>query len=369
MVRTASLEVGFLSNPKVVRAGKDATLLYIAGLLYAAREMSDGFLPSDKLRRIAMDVDLADLDKTVAALVDWELWEVVDGGYMVHDYLKHNRSADAIRKSLASGRERQRRHREKAVSDNDTPVADVTRDNPAVTVSNALRGVSNALHVGKAGDDTRTRTRVSEQARRPELKTVSVNRDVQDKQISSTSTRAGERASEPERASEYAKPTPPTPSDLETAIGHDAVARFVMRFEKADASLDAIWMTRTLWIIQRELPEISKGAAMNALQKAATSIKPDAARSSVTAYAASVVLDRARNEAALEARKRAAHQHGQSAVGGGGAPSGSHDGGDGGVGVGDRGALRRDQIARILGGGDEPHQHSNAAAGNRRDAG
>jgi hypothetical protein len=92
------LDDGFLTNPKVMRAGLEGRALYIAGLCYCAAGLTDGFVPLESIDKIAV---LADVRKTVVAvrtLLDIGLWERAPGGYAVHDYLRYQPSADDVRK-------------------------------------------------------------------------------------------------------------------------------------------------------------------------------------------------------------------------------------------------------------------------------
>lgn len=79
-------------HPKIVAAGKDATLLHLSALAYASSQLTDGFIPSAAVRVIAATVNVS--AKGVAALVEVGLWEVTDGGYAIHDFLQYNPSRE-----------------------------------------------------------------------------------------------------------------------------------------------------------------------------------------------------------------------------------------------------------------------------------
>jgi len=62
--------------------------LYITGLCYAGKHLTDGFLPAP-LRR-TLGTELA--SKWATKLTEKGLWIKVEGGYQIHDYLKHQTS-------------------------------------------------------------------------------------------------------------------------------------------------------------------------------------------------------------------------------------------------------------------------------------
>lgn len=93
------LDDQFFSHPKVVDLSKDAKLLYLAGLCYCGAQLTDGLITRGGVRIIGAMVE-AGVDCTTTELVAAGLWEVVDGGWQVHDYLDYQSSrekAQAVR--------------------------------------------------------------------------------------------------------------------------------------------------------------------------------------------------------------------------------------------------------------------------------
>lgn len=86
----------FPDHPKVVAAGPLASWMYVCGLSYCARFLTDGFIPAAQIRRLA-DVDGA--TQLAETLVRVGLWEHAEGGYQVHDYLEYQPSKE---KALAT---------------------------------------------------------------------------------------------------------------------------------------------------------------------------------------------------------------------------------------------------------------------------
>jgi hypothetical protein len=139
------LDDQFTDHPKVVAAGPLAAWLYICGLTYAARYLTDGFIPAAQVRRLA---DLGEPERLAERLVGVELWEREEAGYRIHDYLDFNPSAAQVRKEREDNARRQeewrRRRGEKpaprtsrtardAVSNGVTDAGDNPTSNGAVT--------------------------------------------------------------------------------------------------------------------------------------------------------------------------------------------------------------------------------------------
>lgn len=98
------LDDGFLDHPKVVAAGGDAGWLYVCGLVYAARHLTDGVIPQGMVARLS---DRAEPLALAARLVEVGLWERTAGGYRVHDYLDFQPSAADVRADRAATAARQ----------------------------------------------------------------------------------------------------------------------------------------------------------------------------------------------------------------------------------------------------------------------
>lgn len=91
------LSDNFFSHPKIVAAGRDARDLYLAGLLHCNRHLTDGFIGTEYLRRLAADAEIDNVKRAVSRLVENNLWHVVEKGYQVHDFLDYNPSAEKVR--------------------------------------------------------------------------------------------------------------------------------------------------------------------------------------------------------------------------------------------------------------------------------
>lgn len=89
------LEDVFPENLKVISAGPSAAWLYVAGLCYCGRNLTDGFVPDAALAGMG-GYGVLRARHLAGVLVNVNLWERRDGGYSVHDYLNHQRSREVV---------------------------------------------------------------------------------------------------------------------------------------------------------------------------------------------------------------------------------------------------------------------------------
>ncbi|MCC6315400.1 MAG: hypothetical protein IT337_15455 [Thermomicrobiales bacterium] len=131
MMAWVKLDDQFHDHPKVIDAGPLAEALYFRGLTYATRFLTDGFVPMGYLRR------MGDLDALAEAkrLVACGLWDEVEGGYQIHDYLDYQPSKARVLADRGKNAQRQEawraRNRGESVTPDEppaqpTPTDDVT---------------------------------------------------------------------------------------------------------------------------------------------------------------------------------------------------------------------------------------------------
>lgn len=89
------LDVNYMRDPRIRRAGPDAELLYIRALAYAKGGETDGFVHDYDLGVIA--VGLSRVGARVAALVRETAWEVREGGWFITGWFNWNESLLALR--------------------------------------------------------------------------------------------------------------------------------------------------------------------------------------------------------------------------------------------------------------------------------
>lgn len=108
------LDDSFSEHPKVVQAGDRAAWLFVCGLLYASRTLSNGFVPASQVSRLC---SLRDTQALAKRLVSVGLWVEVEDGYVIHDYLEHQRSAAQVKEERRKSAERVKKHRAKKEAD------------------------------------------------------------------------------------------------------------------------------------------------------------------------------------------------------------------------------------------------------------
>lgn len=98
---------GFHCHPKAMRAGTAALGLWVRCGSWSAQQLTEGFVPDEIVK-------LYGTQATAKALVAAGLFERVDGGYQMHQFLERNPSREKVEEERAAAVERQRRARDKA---------------------------------------------------------------------------------------------------------------------------------------------------------------------------------------------------------------------------------------------------------------
>jgi hypothetical protein len=89
------VEASVRTHRKFLQAGPAASWLWLCGMGYCQDGLTDGFIPYEAIDYLGVTSSTA--RKLKCKLVEVGLWEEVKGGWKVHDYLFHNRSAHEIR--------------------------------------------------------------------------------------------------------------------------------------------------------------------------------------------------------------------------------------------------------------------------------
>lgn len=103
----AALSDDLIARMQHDELSRDDQLLYVEGLVYAARLLTDGELPSD-LRAFTTHPQAAE---AALRLVWLDYWRISGKGYEITNYLKVNRSAEQVERSKERNRIRQHRAR------------------------------------------------------------------------------------------------------------------------------------------------------------------------------------------------------------------------------------------------------------------
>lgn len=102
------LDDQFFAHPKILAAGKDGQVLFIAGLCYSAAYLTDGKIDRSVLPVIAATARVRGA-KSASRLVEVGLWHETDQGWEIHDYHDHQPTAEVELKKRADRAEAGRR--------------------------------------------------------------------------------------------------------------------------------------------------------------------------------------------------------------------------------------------------------------------
>jgi hypothetical protein len=102
------LDDRFPSHRKVALLSDRAFRLHVSALCWCAENLTDGHVGERELPLVAR---LRNLQAAAKELVDAGLWDRVDGGWLVHDYLDYNPSRDQVLAERKKNAERQERFR------------------------------------------------------------------------------------------------------------------------------------------------------------------------------------------------------------------------------------------------------------------
>ena len=97
-------------HPKARKAGLEAWGFFVAAIVYSNKHLKDGFIARECLDDVWPWG--GKLERIAQRLAQVELFDVVDGGWRIHNYLKYQRSRDEILAQRAADAERKKLARE-----------------------------------------------------------------------------------------------------------------------------------------------------------------------------------------------------------------------------------------------------------------
>ena len=100
------LDDGFPNNPKIVGLSDHSFRLYIAGLCYSGKYLTDGFIPEAIINQLGDPTEL--LEKG--------LWESTFDGIQVTNYTEYQTPKAEVEKKREQGRERGERYRSRVTN-------------------------------------------------------------------------------------------------------------------------------------------------------------------------------------------------------------------------------------------------------------
>lgn len=90
------IESSIRTHRKFLAAGPEASWLWVCGLGYCQDGLTDGYIPETAVDYLGVK----NVRALVTVLEHVRLWEPVQGGWRMHDYLEHNKSADEVREIM-----------------------------------------------------------------------------------------------------------------------------------------------------------------------------------------------------------------------------------------------------------------------------
>lgn len=97
------IDDGIVDNLKTLKVWSrdpEAFALDVRGIAYAAKQLTDGFVP-DEILELWYTGRAEDLQALTEILVDVQRWERVEGGFEIHDYLDYNPSKEKVLETRA----------------------------------------------------------------------------------------------------------------------------------------------------------------------------------------------------------------------------------------------------------------------------
>jgi hypothetical protein len=144
-------------DPAIIAAGEFAEVLFFRACAYATDKETKGFIPSYQPVRFGLReirrIPESRLDERITALVDNQLWLVVEGGWLIRNYERLQAELTALMRKREADRERQRKRR-------------VSRDNSRDTSQDSHAG-SRAISVSISGYVTRPEDEIESNSPKP----------------------------------------------------------------------------------------------------------------------------------------------------------------------------------------------------------
>jgi len=99
----ARFDDGFPGHRKVRRLTDGAYRLHTTAICHCAHDLTDGFVTPEDVQDMP---SIRQAEKRITELIFRDLWSVVPGGWMIHDYLDYNPSREQVMAERESARER-----------------------------------------------------------------------------------------------------------------------------------------------------------------------------------------------------------------------------------------------------------------------
>ena len=114
------IDDNFSDHPKVIGLSDKAFRLFITGLCYSNRQLTDGLLPYQIVMAWVGD----DPNKPSDELEDQNLWERVDKGFLIRSYTEYQPTREKVNEKRDRAKSRLKRYRDKQKAQDEAPPDD-----------------------------------------------------------------------------------------------------------------------------------------------------------------------------------------------------------------------------------------------------
>lgn len=90
------LDMNYLRNEKIRRAGPDAELLFLRSLAHSKSSRTNGFVADYDLEVVGIGLGVRTLERRVEQLVRYGLWAETRGGWTIPSWLQWNSSEEEL---------------------------------------------------------------------------------------------------------------------------------------------------------------------------------------------------------------------------------------------------------------------------------
>jgi hypothetical protein len=89
------LDDDFYDHEKFLNIAPEGIALWVVGLAWSSRNLTDGIIPAAKSRTLLNTTDV-NYSGVIEGLVEFGLWDPVEGGYRIHNFLRYQRAAEHV---------------------------------------------------------------------------------------------------------------------------------------------------------------------------------------------------------------------------------------------------------------------------------
>lgn len=140
----ARLDDDFILNEKLFAVSSDAKVLWFYSIGYSNKNLTDGSIRQHALPVVAAMAGVKDYEAAAAELVGARLYERIEGGYLVHDFLKFNPSREDVLKQREENAKRQAEWQARKRGEA-SDLSDIIDEPPNTDTNTVANTVSNAV--------------------------------------------------------------------------------------------------------------------------------------------------------------------------------------------------------------------------------